>query len=106
MRSNRDLTGTEILWEQNNPYQYKIETSKDNVTWKPAVDKTTNKGPSQLMSESFSDNARYIRITITGGTSTNNKAGFYEFRLFDGVNDHYQSGFGHHKLCEIVLNDI
>ena len=82
--ANHDLTGTEVLWEKNNPYQYKIETSKDNVTWKLAVDKTTNNRSSQRMSDSFTDNARYIRITITGGLG-GSWASFSEFKVFDGT---------------------
>ena len=82
--ANHDLTGTEILWEKDNPYQYKIETSKDNVTWKLAVDKTTNNSASQRMSDTFSDNARYIRITITGGLG-GSWASFLEFKVVDGT---------------------
>jgi beta-galactosidase len=82
--ANHDLTGSEILWEKDNPYQYKIETSKDNVTWKLAVDKTTNNHSSQRMTDSFSDNTRYIRITITGGLD-GSWASFTEFKVFDGT---------------------
>lgn len=83
--SNHIITGTEIIWEHTSAYQYKIETSTDNLTWKLAVNKTSNLIPAQIMDDNFSDLARYFRITITGGVNSSNWASFFEFRVFDGT---------------------
>lgn len=77
------ITGSEIMWERTNAYQYKIETSNDNSVWKLVVDKTTNTTSAQIMDDNFTDNARYVRITITGGVGSS-WASFFEFKLFDG----------------------
>jgi beta-galactosidase len=82
--SNHSITGTEIIWEHTNAYQYKIETSSDNSTWKLSVNKTGNQSSAQIMDDNFSDLVRYIRITITGGVNSSNWASFFEFRVFDG----------------------
>jgi len=79
----KQITGSEIMWERTNAYQYKIETSNDNSVWKLVVDKTTNTTSSQIMEDNFTDNARYVRITITGGVG-GSWASFFEFKLFDG----------------------
>ncbi len=82
--ANHNIKSTEILWEQNSDYKYEIETSKDNSTWKLAVDKTANSIYSQTMDDNFTDTARYVRITITG-LNSGTWASFYEFRVFDGT---------------------
>jgi beta-galactosidase len=78
------IKGSEIMWEHTNAYQYKIETSTDKSVWNLAVDKTANTTSAQTMDNSFTANARYVRITITGGLG-GSWASFYEFRLFDGT---------------------
>ena len=78
------IKGSEIMWENTNAYQYKIETSTDKSVWNLAVDKTANTTSAQTMDNSFTANARYVRITITGGLGSS-WASFYEFRLFDGT---------------------
>ena len=79
----KQIVGSEVMWEQANAYQYKIETSTDNNVWKLVVDKTANTASAQTMNDNFTDNARYVRITITGGL-TNCWASLYEFKVFDG----------------------
>jgi len=83
--ANHSITGTEIYWEHISAYQYKIETSTNNSTWKIVANKTSNSISSQTMDDSFSETARYIRITITGGVDSGNWASFFEFRVFDGT---------------------
>ena len=83
--ANHNIKGTEIIWEHESAYQYKIETSTDNSVWKLSVDKTTNSASLQTMSDNFTETARYIRITITGGVNSGNWASFFEFRVFDGT---------------------
>ncbi|MDD5184194.1 MAG: discoidin domain-containing protein [Paludibacter sp.] len=79
------ITGSEIMWERTNAYQYKIETSIDNTVWKLVVNKAANTSSAQIMDDNFTDNARYVRITITGGVGSS-WASFFEFKLFDGTN--------------------
>ena len=78
------IKGSEIRWEHTNAYQYKIETSTDNSVWRLAVNKTANTTSAQVMDDSFTANARYVRITINGGVGSS-WASFYEFMLFDGT---------------------
>jgi beta-galactosidase len=82
---NHNITGTEIYWEHEYAYQYKIETSTDNSVWKLSVNKTSNSLSLQTMDDNFTATARYIRITITGGVNSGNWASFFEFRVFDGT---------------------
>jgi beta-galactosidase len=83
--ANHNITGTEIYWEHENTYQYKIETSTDNSVWKLSVNKTSNSISAQTMDDNFTETARYIRITVTGGLNSGNWASFFEFRVFDGT---------------------
>ena len=82
--SDHNITGTEIIWEHISAYQYKIETSTDNSTWKMVVNKTNNQISVQTMDDNFNDVARFVKITITGGLNSGNWASFFEFRVFDG----------------------
>ncbi|WP_307602086.1 discoidin domain-containing protein [Paenibacillus sp. V4I9] len=79
--------GTQVSFEKSGvAYQYKIETSKDNTNWTLKVDKTNNTNTEKVQTDYFTDNARYVRITVTGlpsGTS----ASFYDLKVFgDPVN--------------------
>ena len=59
--------GTQVGFEKSGvAYQYKIETSKDNTNWTLKVDKTNNTSTDQVQTDYFTDNARYVRITVTG----------------------------------------
>ena len=59
--------GTQVSWEKSGvAYQYKIETSKDNTNWTLKVDKTNNTSTEKVQTDYFTDNARYVRITVTG----------------------------------------
>ncbi|MNB96717.1 F5/8 type C domain protein [compost metagenome] len=73
--------GTQIIWEKSGVvYKYKIETSDDNVNWTLKVDKTNNSSMEQSQTDSFTDTARYVRITVTGLPS-GMWASFYEFKV-------------------------
>ena len=76
-----EIKGTEVLWEKNLAYGYKIETSTNNTTWTMAVDKTSNTTASNLTKDLFNTTARYIRITITAFPTTGVWASFYEFKV-------------------------
>jgi uncharacterized protein YjdB len=76
-----DITGTEITWERNFAYKYKIEVSTDNSTWTMAADKTANTTTNTVMSDNFSTSSRYVRITITG-LAIDVWASFFEFKVW------------------------
>jgi hypothetical protein len=81
--SSRAITGTEVMWEFARNYKYKVEVSADNSTWTLAVDKTTYSGTAQTQTDNFTATTRYVRITVTGlTTSPTTWASFYEFRVF------------------------
>ncbi|WP_426452534.1 discoidin domain-containing protein [Paenibacillus sp. S-38] len=66
---NRPIIGTEVLWYRTDrAYQYKIEVSTDSQNWTTAVDGTDNLTPEQKQSDSFTTEARYVRVTVTGGS--------------------------------------
>jgi arabinogalactan endo-1,4-beta-galactosidase len=79
-----NLTGSEVTWESATNYKYRIETSTDNNTWTTSADKTANTSSAQVQSDSFSVNARYVRITVTG-LASGRWASFFEFKVFGGA---------------------
>jgi len=76
-----NLTETEVVWEFDSTYQYKIEVSPDNTSWDMVVDKMNNTIPEKVQSDNISIKARYVRITVTG-LPQGYRAGFFEFRVF------------------------
>ena len=51
------------MWEQSGKaYQYKIETSNDNVNWTLQVDKTNNTSSDQIQNDAFYEVARYVQL--------------------------------------------
>ena len=80
------VKSSSITWmNAGTGYQYKIETSIDQSTWTLVADKTASVSLLQTQLDTYSTNARYIRVTITGGVSSLNKANIAEFRVFDGT---------------------
>jgi chitodextrinase len=80
--SNYNLKGSEVVWEKNKAYKYKIEVSTDGSNWALAVDKTGNTSTAQTQTDSFTvSTVRYIKITVTG-LEANSWASFYEFKVF------------------------
>jgi DNA-directed RNA polymerase subunit RPC12/RpoP len=75
------ITGTQVTWERNAVYQYRIDASLDNANWTKVVDETTNSTWAKINSDSFSARGRYVRITVTGVRS-GLWASFYEFQVF------------------------
>jgi hypothetical protein len=70
--SSQPISGVKIMWEQtDNAYQYKIETSDDNVTWHLVADRTKNTLANQT-DYVLTPNAsgRYVRVTATSASST------------------------------------
>ncbi len=77
-----NLAGTEIIWEKNKVYKYKIEVSADGTNWTVAVDKTGSTTAAQVQTDSFSTNGiKYIKITVTG-LESGVWASFSEFKVF------------------------
>jgi len=65
-------------------YQYKIETSEDNQTWRTAVDASANETPSTFHGYRHAwtpSNARYIRVTMLHN-SANVGVHLYELRIY------------------------
>ena len=84
--SNMNITGTQVMWEKSDLYQYKIESSNDNINWTMEVDKTGNTNTDQIQNNAFINTARYVRITITGMPNDSN-ASFYDFQVFGKANN-------------------
>lgn len=81
--SSRNLTGSEVMWEFARNYKYKVEVSNDNTNWTLVADKTTSTSTAQTQADAFTASARYVRITVTGlTTSPATWASFFEFRVF------------------------
>jgi hypothetical protein len=61
----------------------KVEVSNNNSNWTLVADKTASTSTTQTQADAFSASARYVRITVTGlTTSPATWASFYEFRVF------------------------
>jgi hypothetical protein len=75
------ISRTEITWEKNGLYKYKIETSTDDISWVVKVNKTSNTSSAQIITDLFSDTARYVRISITGFPS-GSWASLLEFKVY------------------------
>lgn len=61
-----DIAGSRILWEAPGFwYQYRIETSRDDKEWSPAVDQTSNtRSISQPLDTFTATGVRYVRLTL------------------------------------------
>jgi hypothetical protein len=79
------ITNTQVLWEHNSMYQYKIEVSPNNTNWTMAVNRTTNFTLAQVNSDNFSATGRFVRITLTG-LQPGSWSSFYEFQVFGSTN--------------------
>lgn len=75
------LTGTQVKWESNGVWQYKVEVSNNNVNWTLVVDRTTNTAPAQTYTDNFSSSGRYVRITATTN-QPGHWASIYDFQVF------------------------
>ena len=81
--ANKTISRLDTNWYSSvsRSYKYKIEVSTDDVTYTTAVDKTSNTALGDT-SDSFVATARYVRITITGGSDVGGYASAYEFKVF------------------------
>jgi arabinogalactan endo-1,4-beta-galactosidase len=74
----------EIVWEKDNPYEYALHISLDNIHWVKASDTWTYTAAAQETADSIRAYVRYIRITVTGGVSEENRVGICAFRAIEG----------------------
>jgi len=78
------LTGTKVQFQFARNYRYKIEVSKDNITWTIVANQTTTTSKAQTRQDDFSATpGRYVRITYTGLPSLQPAwASHYEFEVY------------------------
>jgi len=79
--STCNLTNATISWFPGVAFQYRIETSVDDVNYSTLVDGTTN-AVQNTTSDNFSTAARFVRVTVTGVTPSGGYAAFYECQIF------------------------
>ncbi|MCU1258571.1 MAG: hypothetical protein JWO80_1456 [Bryobacterales bacterium] len=81
--ASHSLSQVVINWysSSSRAYQYKIETSGDDVTYTAVADKTGNATNGDT-TDNFSATGRYVRITMTGVSSTGGYASFYECKVY------------------------
>lgn len=89
-----NIFATEIVFNGNGIYQYKIEYSLDDNEWTVLVDKSSNTDISQTQYDKFvppTSGIRYIRVTITS-TPNNQPASIKEFKIYKMVDDTFIKG--------------
>ncbi|MFD3498741.1 alpha-L-fucosidase [Streptomyces sp. NPDC058678] len=65
--ATKSITGARIAWESDaTNYRYRIEGSTDNANWTTLADRTDTTSTSQVQVATFSAQARYVRVTVTG----------------------------------------
>ncbi len=79
--STCNLTNATISWFNGVAFQYRLETSTDDVNYSTLVDATAN-AVQNTTSDNFSTAARFIRVTVTGVTPSGGWAAFYECQIF------------------------
>lgn len=78
-----NLTGTQVKWESNGVWQYKIEVSLDGNQWTQVVDRTSNNTAAQIYNDSFASSGRFVRITATTN-QPGHFASIFDFQVFGG----------------------
>ena len=76
-----NLTNVTISWFPGVAFQYRLETSADDVNYSTLVDATAN-AVQNTTSHNVSAAARYVRVTVTGVTPAGGWAAFYECQVF------------------------
>jgi len=88
LKYNYNLTGAELIWASaRENHAYHLETSLDGVNWQPVngnEDGNRTGNRSDLISYvTFRQvKARYMRVTLTGWSATQNQVGISEFEIF------------------------
>jgi hypothetical protein len=93
-------------------YQYKIETSTDNVNWTVALDRSNPTPPSYgFTSDTLTATARYVRINMVNAKLHNNPGNWYtprlyEVKVFGGGNATEQTRWQSHNYpTRYITND-
>ncbi|MFE9428820.1 alpha-L-fucosidase [Kitasatospora sp. NPDC006697] len=82
--SVHSLTGVRIAWEQlGNAYAFRIDGSSDGSSWSTLSDQTRNTTPAQVQALTFTGQARYVRVTVTGGVNSNVYASIRSLEVYD-----------------------
>ncbi|MES2921560.1 MAG: LamG-like jellyroll fold domain-containing protein, partial [Verrucomicrobiota bacterium] len=73
-----------IQWfdDDGRSYQYRVEGSNDGTNFTTLIDRTGNTTPS-VTTDSFSGVARWVRVTVTGGSST--YPSIYEAQIYGAL---------------------
>ncbi len=84
--TNCNLSSVTIDWygAGGRSYQYKIEVSTNDIDYVLAVDKTGNTSVNNS-NDPLAATARYVRITVTGGSQVGGYASFYECLVYGTV---------------------
>ncbi|GET25596.1 family 43 glycosylhydrolase [Prolixibacter sp. NT017] len=64
-------------------YQYRLEVSSDSMEWKVFADRTDNRQSGSPMIDDNDENARYIRMTVTGTEKTGMYAAIWNIKVYD-----------------------
>ena len=75
------ITNATISWFNGVAFQYRIETSADDVNYSTLMDATAN-AVQNTTSDNFSATARFVRVTVTGVTPAGGWVAFYECQIF------------------------
>ena len=79
--------GTQVMWAQDGQaYKYTIDVSNDNVNWTTKINKSGNSNSSQVQTDYFVANARYVRVSVTGLPS-GVTASIKDFKVFGDTGD-------------------
>ena len=80
-----NLNKAVINWynSSSRAYKYKIEVSSDNSTFTTVVDKTGNTTYGDTTDTFTATGKRYVRITVTGCTTTTAYASAFEFKIYN-----------------------
>jgi putative membrane-bound dehydrogenase-like protein len=83
LQKPEEITGCKIVWERGGPaYQYKVEGSADEKTWKTLVEEKGSEGRPESDVQKFqASDVRYVRITVTKAPE-GAWASFWEFEVF------------------------
>ena len=75
------------MWAQDGQaYKYTLDVSNDNVNWTTKINKAGNSNNSQVQTDYFVANARYVRVSVTGLPS-GVTASIKDFKVFGDTGD-------------------
>jgi len=65
------LSGSEIHFEKNVLWKYKVEVSSDNMNWISVADRMNHTSTDKIQSHAFNQDARYVRVTFDAAPGAN-----------------------------------